>query len=248
MESVWNLLLNSGIGAAEIEQVKHLYLVIFMIPIVVTIIGIFRYVVGLRTLKIYIPIITVFAFYELGYRFGEESGMVFTRGLIYGLLIFACTFLFSTLTYKIIKRLRLHYIPKLSLVIVTVSVVVMILSLVMIYLERNIFISVTPLIIVVMVVISEEFMSLMAKKNFIYTFSITFESLLTSVLSYAIISIDKVQEVIMERPYIILGVIILNILVGKFTGLRLNEYWRFREILFQENLEKHEQDPANIEK
>jgi hypothetical protein len=241
MDALWNLLLSSGVAASEIESVKHLYLVVFLLPIVVTLIGIFRYVIGLRTLKIYIPIIMVFIFYEIGYRAGEEPGVIFTRGLIYGLLLFFLTFIFSTLSYKIIQRVRMHYVPKLSLVIVTVSVVVLIVILLMIYFEKNIFISVSPFIIIMMIVISEEFMSVMAKKNFIYTFSITFESLLSSVLSYAIISTPVVQKIVMDYPYVIFVIILLNVFVGKFTGLRINEYWRFREILFKENLEKNDQ-------
>ncbi|MFS8130430.1 MAG: 7TM domain-containing protein [Candidatus Dojkabacteria bacterium] len=234
MDGIWNLLMQSGLSAVSLDQVKHLYIVIFMLPVVVTVISIARYVIGLRTLKVYIPIVITFAFYEIGYRLGDSNQLTFFRGIVYGLVLFTLSFVFSTFIYKLVQRFRLHYIPKLSLIITGVSISVTALIFIMIYFERNIFLNVAPFVVVMMVVIGEEFMAVLAKKNFLYTVSITTETLLVSVISFIIISLDISQEIAFKYPLTIIVIILLNILIGRFTGLRINEYWRFRKILLKE--------------
>ncbi|MEP7103535.1 MAG: 7TM domain-containing protein [Candidatus Dojkabacteria bacterium] len=243
MDGIWNILLQSGLDAVSLDQVKHLYLVVFMISIVVTIISIARYVIGFKSLKVYVPIVTTFAFYEIGYRMGDSNQLVFFRGLVYGLVIFTLTFIFSTLVYKLLQRFRLHYIPKLSLVLTGVSTSVLVLIFLMIYFERNIFLNVAPFVVVMMIIVSEEFMAVLAKKNFTYTLSISIETLLISVIAFIIISLDIMQKAVFNYPYIIIIIILLNILIGRFTGLRFNEYWRFRNILLNKEDYKTDEKP-----
>ena len=95
MDGIWNLLIQAGLNTASIDQIKHLYLVVFMISVVVTIIGIARYVIGLKSLRVYIPIVITFAFYEIGYRVGDSNQLTFFRGLVYGLIFDRSFFLYS---------------------------------------------------------------------------------------------------------------------------------------------------------
>jgi len=245
MDGIWNLLIQSGLNSASLDQVKHLYIVIFMLPVVVTVISIARYVIGLRTLKVYIPIVVTFAFYEIGYRLGDDNQLTFFRGIVYGLILFTLSFLFSTFIYKLVQRFRLHYIPKLSLILTGVAISVMVLIFIMIYFERNIFLNVAPFVVIMMIVIGEEFMAVIAKKSFLYTLSITTETLLVSVISFIIISLDIVQQAAFKYPGIIILIILLNVFIGRFTGLRLNEYWRFRKILLKEEPKTDDKPQSN---
>jgi len=246
MDGIWNLLIQSGLNAASLDQVKHLYIVIFMLPVVVTVISIARYVIGLRTLRVYLPIVVTFAFYEIGYRLGDDNQLTFFRGIVYGLVLFTISFVFSTFIYKLVQKFRLHYIPKLSLIITGVSISVMVLIFLMIYFERNIFLNVAPFVVIMMIVIGEEFMAVLAKKNFLYTLSLTTETLLVSVISFIIISLNVAQDAAFKYPLMIVIVILLNVFIGRFKGLRLNEYWRFRKILLKEEPQTNDKPQPTV--
>jgi hypothetical protein len=61
---------------------------------------------------------------------------------------------------------------------------------------------------------------------------LTFETLILSVVSTLIVQWDALQSLVVGFPEVILVTIPINILLGRWTGLRLTEYFRFRKILF----------------
>lgn len=225
--------MDQGVTAQEIEMIKHLYLILILLPIVVTIIGIARYVIGLRSLSVYIPIVLTFIFFELSYKDGKTDVLF---GLKYGIPLFLFTLLFSIIVYSIFRRLRLHYIPKLSLVITGVSIMIMPLIIVSAYFGIKRLIYVAPFLFIMLVTTSEGFMAILAKKNIRYTAAISFETLIIVLISFFFITWNDLQIYLIRYPLSILVIVVINLLVGRFLGLRLNEYWRFRALLFNSNL------------
>lgn len=247
MEILWQFLIENGISSADLENLQYLALLLLMLPIVATLIGISRYIIGLRSLNFYVPLLLTFIFFEISYA--DKDNPNFWRGLFYGITAFIVVFLISTITYSVLKRLRMHYIPKLSLIITATSVAIMFLVLISIYLERSIFTFVGPLVFITLATTTEGFMSVYAKKNFKYTLSIAFETLLISIFSFIILSSLTLQNLVLTYPLVLIGVlIIINIYVGRFLGLRLTEYWRFRNILIQEDTSSNEQTSSNTSK
>jgi len=234
MEAVWSFLIEHGIKTGDLESLKHTTLIILMLPFVITIGGICRYIIGLKSLNIYVTTILTFAFLELGYI--GTNNFSFSRGLLYGVILLLATFLTTVLLYKLIRRVRMHYIPKLSLIVTAVSIAFLFLTVLTVLIDRNRFVAVSPVTLIMMIIACDGFISIMAKKNLQYTLSVTFETFLITLISYIFISWDAMQNFVMAYPVIILAVIIVNFFVGKFTGLRLMEYWRFRSIIFNADI------------
>jgi hypothetical protein len=234
VEFIWNLLTQQGVSSDMLAEIQRSFLIVLMLPVVITIVGIARYIIGLRTLNIYVTIIITFVFLQLGYRFNDFS---FLRGLIYGLVLLITTFVSSTLLYTLLEKFRMHYIPKLSLIVTGVTMATIVILFVTSILDRDALILVSPFALVMMIIISEGFMSILAKKNFRYTLYVSLETLAISLLSYIIISWDKLQTFVFNYPYVIILLIFVNIYVGRFLGLRLTEYWRFRSLIFQNTIE-----------
>lgn len=235
MEIVFNFLIEYGVKYSDIIILQNLFLILLLIPLVATIIGIARYVIGLRSINFYTPLFATFVFFDIANNSGAQTN--FLTGLKYGLLFFICIFATSTIFYKLLKKLRMHYIPKLSLIITATSLTMMILITAMILLERTLTLSFAPFLFIALIVSSEGFMGVYAKKNFKYTVSIAIETLLITLISYSVISLESLQQFILHNPWSILILVVINLYVGRFLGLRLTEYWRFRTILLnKENL------------
>jgi len=241
MQIIFNLLLENGVKYSDIILLERLYLVLLLIPIVATIIGIARYVIGIRSINFYTPLFATFILFDISNTSG--MGTNFMTGLKYGLLFFLCVFVTSTIFYKLLKRLRMHYIPKLSLIITATSVSIAILIATMLYFEKTLPLEISPFLFIALIVSAEGFMSVYAKKNFRYIAGLAFESLIIAIISYTVISIPLVQQFVLNNPWIIIIITFINLYVGRFLGLRLNEYWRFRSILINREIRDEQNKP-----
>ena len=94
----------------------------------------------------------------------------------------------------------------------------------------TLFYSVFPILILVS--LAEQFVEVQIRLGFREATQLTLETLLLSVVSTLIVQWDTLQSLVVGFPEVILITIPLNILLGRWTGLRLTEYFRFRKILF----------------
>ena len=86
--------------------------------------------------------------------------------------------------------------------------------------------------ILILVSLAEQFVESQIRLGFREAVILTIETLLLSVVSTLIIQWDTLQSFVVGFPEIILITIPINILLGRWTGLRVTEYFRFRKILF----------------
>jgi len=77
----------------------------------------------------------------------------------------------------------------------------------------------------------EKFVAAQIEKGNKTAFILASETLFMSLVVYAIISSRFLISLVLEYPWIVLLTIPLNIFLGKWTGLRITEYWRFRDVL-----------------
>ncbi len=232
MDTIWQILIQNGVSTIQIEMLKDIYLFLLMLPIVTTIVGIARYIVGLRTINFYTPVFLTFILFEASNPQGLEPN--YLKGLFIGLLLISVSFIFTTLLYRALKKLRMHYIPKLSIIISGVTISIFVLITIFVLLSKTSILLITPLSFIALIVASEGFMSIYAKKNFKYTLTITLETLLISLISYLFLSINFIQSFILSNPWVILLIVLINFYVGRFLGLRISEYIRFRTLLLNE--------------
>ncbi len=219
----------------EIELIRNSLYLLISLPIVSTLTGFFRHIVGLKSLSVYAPIVLTFAFYQLGYV-DFENGNNYLRSLEFGIILYLIVFSFSAGTYMLLKRIRMHYIPKTTLVMISVSVAIaFIIVMGTLLFDRKglIYLDIFPLLMIV--TLSDTFVSSLSRKSFEHTTIVGLQTLLTGVIAFTIISIGEVYEFTMEYTFALIAVlVILNLYIGKFVGLRLTEYYRFRNILTSE--------------
>ena len=191
------------------------WLVLF--PLVATLVAFLRQVVGLKAFGIYTPSIIILVF--------------LTIGLKYGLAIYLAVITVGMGTRFLLRRLRILYLPRMAITVTVVSLVMLGILIIGGWLGRTGFAAVSPLPLLILVILVEKFVAVQIEKGTRGAILLAGETLLVSLLGYALFNYDSLVYAFLNSPWLILLVIPFNILIGKWSGLRLTEYFRFREVL-----------------
>jgi hypothetical protein len=83
-----------------------------------------------------------------------------------------------------------------------------------------------------MVLLAEDFSRVQVGKSAKTAINLTTETLILSLASYILLTLTPLQEFALLNPEILLlTIIIIDYLVGKYVGLRFIELWRFRRLI-----------------
>jgi hypothetical protein len=88
--------------------------------------------------------------------------------------------------------------------------------------------------VLILVLLSEDFARVQLGKSVRTALNLTFETLLLSLFSYFFLTLKPLQEYVLLNPEIsLIGIAILDLLLGQYTGLRIMEFYRFRKLINQ---------------
>jgi len=191
---------------------------LLMFPIVTAMIAASRHLIGLRGFGIFTPAIV-------------SIGLLAT-GITTGFILIFSIILVATLARMLIRGLKLPYLPRTSLLLWAVTLWVVILLVAAPYLNLNDLTQLSIFPILLMVLLAETFMEVQSRRSRDEAIEMTLETLLLAVVAYFVMNLEMVQLfVLLNTEAVLLIVAIFNIFLGKFSGLRLMEYWRFRSLL-----------------
>ncbi|EKE20310.1 MAG: hypothetical protein ACD_8C00022G0016 [uncultured bacterium] len=193
-------------------------ILLLILPIVVTVIAFFRQVVGIKAFGIYTPAIVTFAFLAV-------------PQLRYGVAIFVVVILVGMLMRYALKGLRILYLPRVAITLSIIAFSIIALLALGGSFQRTGLASVSIFPILIMITIVEKFVATQIEKGDRAAIILAIETLVISLVGYYIASWPFLIKGIVAFPWMILITIPINIFLGKWDGLRLNEYFRFREIL-----------------
>ncbi len=189
-----------------------------LISIFITIITLARQVIGMKSFGICVPLILSFAFLSIGLKAG--------------LLIFIITLLSGLGLRTLLKHFRLLYLPRLALILLGASIG---LSAALALVPENWLPPLNSsflLSFVAIVALTEKFITTKIEKSQRTFWLLILETLLIVSISCFIGRNVFSQNLISHYPFIILiAAIFINIFLGRWTGLRIYEYWRFREVI-----------------
>lgn len=191
--------------------------------IVATIVSIARYIVGNKTYGIYAPIILAIAYSY--------------TGLKYGLAITLVVILTSLLSYSILKRIRMHYIARIATNYTILSIILVLFFILIdsfgLGLENMS--NIPPLAFICIAALSDFFIKQYVKKSLKSSFLTLFGTIIIAIIGWFIISRELISEYVLNNLWIIPLLVIVNILLGMFRGLRIKDYFRFRLTSREEN-------------
>ena len=201
-------------------------MLMLILPIITTIVSIARYIAGIKSFGIFTPVL-------LSVAFASISTDVKTS-LVYGLTVTAISILSTVVLQYMLdvnkfKMFRMHYLPKLGIIITSVTIILFLILLSAASLDKS-FAAIDPLPFLLIVTLVEDFTTKAFKKGFRPALGITLETVTLALLGYLLIITESLQNFLFLRPEIVLLTLPLNFLVGKFAGLRLKELFRFTDI------------------
>ncbi len=211
MSFITQFIINQGIP-------QETFVLLLMLPIMATVIAFSRQVIGIKGLDIYTPLIIAFAFLVIGLK--------------NGLIIFMTILLIGTLMRLLVRHIRLLYLPRIAIILIAVILAILLLFLAGAYSGQKDLVTTSIFATLMMVALIERFVAVQIERRVKKAIIVTIETLLLSIICYRVASWSWLQNQIINIPlWIILGTIIVNILLGRWTSLRLSEYWRFREVI-----------------
>lgn len=218
-----NILQHAIRRAVESGVPANILVLILLFPVIASFIAASRHIVGLSGFGVYTPAILAVA--------------LLSTGIVTGLALFISILLVASVGRSIIKRFKLQYLPRTALLLWVVSLSVFGLLLLSPYLiQINIdLIAVGIFPILVLILLSENFVEATQTGSESRAIELTLETILLAVLSALFLRTEMVQDFVILHPELtILAVLVLDVAVGKYTGLRLSEYFRFKPILDSE--------------
>lgn len=193
-------------------------IMLFMLPIIVTLIAFFRQVAGIKAFGIYTPAIVTFAFLAI-------------PQLRYGVIVFVMVIVAGMLMRYLLKKLKLLYLPRMAITLSIVAFSILALLVIGGMAHRTGLASVSIFPILIMITLVEKFVGTQIEKGNKVALILALETLIISIIGFYIASWTELIRFIVVYPWIILLTIPVNIFLGKWDGLRISEYIRFRDVL-----------------
>jgi len=215
---------NIGIGNFMLAIINYLrqrgmpdtsLFLLLCIPLIVTIISFFRQFIGIATLGIYSPTVFTIVFLAIGGIVGSATFIIIGLASIF--------------IRRILRSIRIMYVPKMALVLIGTTIVMILLFVIATIFNYQGFITIDILPLILLLTMGERVISLELERGLRSASVLFIETLVVSLAAYFLL--DSQRTNILAYPEIALLMIPLNYFIGKWTGLRISEVLRFRDLI-----------------
>jgi transglutaminase-like putative cysteine protease len=207
---LWTLAVRSQVSLPALNFILILPLIAFFLVII-------RNVIGLETFGTFAPMLLSLAFLTTGLGWGFVVFFILV-GLGAGLRI-------------VLQRLRLHLVSRVAILIAVVAVSMVGLTVLGATLGIGALLHVSIFPMVIMANIIENFTNTQLERGTGEAFRLTLNTLLVATSSYLGIEYTGLKPLVLTFPELLLGVIAIELLLGRWRGLRVVEYMRFYRVL-----------------
>ncbi len=207
-------------GFQELPLTTQLvYKVLVTIPIGITLLVFLRQFVGISTLGTFMPVL-------IGISFRETA-------LLNGIILFTVLVGLGLMMRVYLEKLQLLLVPRLAVVLIFIVICMSAITLLMNESNRSIGLSVSlfPMVILTMTIermsiVWEEYSGTEALKQ-------GAGSLVVASICYLVMTNNLVEHIMFTFPETLFILMAICLLMGRYTGLRLSEIWRFRHMAQQ---------------
>ncbi len=200
-------------------QTQAVYAVLLMIPIGALVMVLMRNFVGIDAFGTFMPVLIALAFRE--------------TKLLSGILLFTLLVALGLTIRFLLERLRLLLVPRLASVLIVVVLLMLIISLLSqrLGMETGLSVALFPMVIIAMTI--ERMSVVWEERGPVDALRAAFGSLVTAVFAYLAMGYGRLEHLIFTFPELLLVVLALVVLAGRYTGYRLLELTRFKVLASQ---------------
>lgn len=207
-------------GAVASGVPANTIVLLLLVPVIATFIAAARHIVGIRGFGIFLP--------------AALSVTFLAMGPFMGILLFLVIVLISSIVRMALKvfKIRLQYLPRMALILWGVVLGVLGILFLAPFVGGAFFANISIFPVLILVLLAEDFTKVQLGKSVRTAIQLTGETLMIALLSYIFMTTSTLQNFAIREPEILLlAVAFINIIMGRYIGLRLREYWRFRKLI-----------------
>lgn len=197
-------------------QTQSVYRSVLVIPVGLLLLVILRNVVGLKTFGTFMPVLIALAFRQ--------------TGLVWGIAFFSVVVAIGLSIRFYLERLKLLLVPRLAAVVIVVVLTLAALAVLSHKLgfETGLSIGLFPIIILAMTI--ERMSIVWEERGPLESLQQALGSLVVGALCFALMTLAVVEHLVFVFPELLLVLLALILLLGRYSGYRLTELRRFREL------------------
>jgi hypothetical protein len=217
----WYNPLGFGIRRAIAQGLPaNIIVLILLFPLITSLISFSRHIVGLKGFGVYTPAVLAVAFVS--------------TGIINGIILFLIILGAAMIMKKLLSRLNMQYLPRTAMLLWGVSIIILVVLIGFSYLPNIPLLTVSIFPLLIIILLTENFMETQLSSSQSEAVQLTMETLVTAIFCSLLINSEIVQGYFILQPEISLLLVgAFNIFIGRYSGLRLLEWIRFRSILEQ---------------
>lgn len=197
-------------------QAQGVYRILLMVPLGAFLMLLLRNFVGIKTFGTFMPVLIALAFRE--------------TDIVAGVILFSLVVSLGLLVRFYLERLRLLMVPRLTAVLILVVLLMALVSVVSnkLGLEVGLSVALFPMIIMTMTI--ERMSIAWEERGPGYAIREGIGSLAIASICYLVMSWDRMEHLIFVFPELLLVLFGMTLLIGRYSGYRLTELFRFRAL------------------
>jgi hypothetical protein len=196
---------------------QSVYKVLLLIPVGAFALIILRNLVGIKTFGTFMPVLIALSFRE--------------TGLWRGVLLFLFIVALGLAIRFYLERLKLLLVPRLAAVLIVVVLLMAFISIVI----RNFLgghtglsVALFPMVILTMTI--ERMSIVWEERGPGEALTSGLGSMLTAIIAFIVMKIDMVEHLVFVFPELLLVLLSVTLLFGRYTGYRMLDFYRFKEL------------------
>ena len=198
---------------------QYVYRILIMLPLGALVVLFMRTIIGVPTFGTFMPILVSLAFRE--------------TELLWGITLFCFIVGLGLVLRLYLNRLHLLLVARLSAVLTFLVITMLGISLLSTVLGTVQGLSIALFPIVILTLIIERMSITWDESGAAEAFKEGFGSLIVAILGYLVMNNSLLQYLMFVFPELLLCVLALTLVIGSYTGYRLNELFRFRDLAIE---------------
>jgi hypothetical protein len=191
---------------------------VLLFPVVAGLIAAARHIFGFQGFGIFVPAMLAVALVATGIRVG--------------LILLMIIWLTANLSRRLIHYLKLQYLPRMALLMWFISLGVLAVLLGAVQVDVLSSLSAASIFpILILMLLTENFIEAQTGKSRHEAADLIWQTLILAVVLAVMLRLDFVQRLVILNPEIVLlSTAVFDVFVGKYVGLRLMEWVKFRKL------------------
>lgn len=216
--TVTNALQHAIRKAVSMGVPANTIVLVLLFPIIATLIVVSRHWIGIRGFGIFLPAVL--------------SVVFVATGIIEGLLLFLIIIGGAMTAKPLVKKIKVQYLPRTALILWFVSLCVLAALFLAPFLNLKTITTISIFPILILILLVENFMDIQSGMSLQEAINMTIETLGIALVCSLVLELDFLQKLVLIYPEVtVILTALVDIFMGKYVGLRLLEYKKFKELV-----------------